>query len=91
MIIGTILRYDISTPSYRAGAAGEIPQVLQRQVTLVVEVQIINQVDNEILWESRNLSVQGQYLEETENEDMGRAMAIELLVQRIVDGAQSNW
>ncbi|MFC1575947.1 LPS assembly lipoprotein LptE [Gemmatimonadota bacterium] len=91
VVRGTIRRYDISTPSYRAGAAGDVPQVLQRQVTLIVEVQIINQIDNEILWESPNLSVQGQYLEETENEDIGRAMAIELLVQRIVDGAQSNW
>ena len=52
VVQGTIRRYDISTPSYRPGAAGEIPQVLQRQVSIVVEVQIINQVDNEILWES---------------------------------------
>ena len=91
IVQGTITRYDLSTPSYRPGAPGETPQVLQRQVTLVVEVQIINQVDNEILWESRSVSVQGEYLEETETEETGRALAIELLVQRVIDGAQSNW
>jgi hypothetical protein len=91
VVRGRIRRYDLSTPSYRPGAAGETPQVLQRQVTLVVEVQIINLVDNTILWENPGISVQGQFLEETESEDIGRALAIELLIQRIVDGAQENW
>ncbi len=91
VVRGVIRQYTLNTPSYRPGAAGAAPEVLQRQVTLVVQVQIINQVDDEILWESQSLSVQGQFLEETENEDLGRAMAIELLIQRIIDGAQSNW
>ncbi len=91
VVRGTIRNYNLSTPSYRAGAAGDTPQVLQRQVTLVVQVQIVNLVDNQILWESQSVSVQGQYLEESETEDVGRATAIELLVQRIIDGAQSNW
>lgn len=91
IVEGVIKRYDLSTPSYRPGAAGENPQVLQRQVTLVVEVRIINLVDNEVLWESTNVSGLGQYLEETETEDVGRALALEILIQRIIDGAQSNW
>jgi len=91
VVRGTITRYDLSTPSYRPGAAGQVPEVLQRQVTIVVEVQIVNLVDDEILWESRNVSVQGQYLEESETEEAGKTLAIELLVQRIIDGAQSNW
>ena len=32
-----------------------------------------------------------EFGEESEGEEVGRAEAIELLVQRIVDGAQSNW
>ncbi len=91
VVRGVITRYEISTPSYRPGQPGEVPEVLQRQVTLVVRVQIVNLVDNQILWESQNLTVQGQYLEERETEDQGRAMAIRLLVRRIIDGAQSNW
>lgn len=91
VIRGTITRYEVSTPSYRAGAAGQVPTVLQRQVSLSVQVQIIDLVRNEILWESPGISVQGEFLEESETEDTGRALAIELLVQRIVDGAQSNW
>ena len=48
-------------------------------------------VQNVILWDDLGLATQGQYLEESETEEVGRAEAIELLVQRIVDGAQSNW
>jgi len=91
VVYGIIKRYDLSTPSYRPGAAGDTPQVLQRQVSITVEVQILNLVDNEILWENRSVSVQGQYLEESETEEVGKTLAIELLVQRIIDGAQSNW
>ena len=91
VIRGIIKRYDVSTPSYRAGATGEVPQVLQRQVSLTVEVQIVNQVDNVVLWENAAITVQGEYLEESETEEVGRTVAIELLIQRIVDGAQSNW
>jgi len=91
IVEGVIKRYNLSTPSYRPGAAGENVQVLQRQVTMVLEVRIINLVDNEVLWESTNVSGQGEYLEESETEDVGRALAIDLLIQRIIDGAQSNW
>jgi hypothetical protein len=44
-----------------------------------------------ILWEGSNISVRGEYQENVDTEEAGRALAIELLVQRVVDGAQSNW
>jgi hypothetical protein len=91
IVRGTVEGYELSTPSYRSGGAGQAPQVLQRQVTIRVSVEIINLVDNEVLWESTNVMARGEYLEETESEDIGRALAIELLIQQIVDGAQSNW
>lgn len=91
VVRGTIVRYDVVAPNYRAGAEGQPAEVLQRQVTLTVRVEIVDLVENVILWEDRNVSAQGQFLEASENEDVGRAEAIELLVQKIVDGAQSNW
>lgn len=91
VVRGTIIRYEVVAPNYRAGAEGQAAEVLQRQVTLTVRVEIVDLVENVILWEERNVSAQGQFLEASENEDVGRAEAIELLVQKIVDGAQSNW
>ena len=89
VVRGVIKSYEISTPSYRS--TEDVPQVLQRQVRLMVEVEIVNLADDEVLWHSPGISVQGEYLEESETEEVGRGIAITLLVQRIVDGAQSNW
>ena len=90
VIRGRIVRYDMTTPLFRAGQQDNQVDVLQRQVSIRVEVELIDQVENVILWDDRGLSTQGQYLE-GEPEEVGRIEAIELLVQRIVDGAQSNW
>ena len=90
VIRGRIVRYDMTTPLFRAGQQNNQVDVLQRQVSIRVEVELVDLVENVILWDDRGLSTQGQYLE-GEPEEIGRMEAIELLVQRIVDGAQSNW
>ena len=90
IVRGSITRYDIVAPNYRAGAAGQPAEVLQRQVNISVSVQIIDLVENVILWESSNVTALGEFPEGSP-ETGGRERAIELLVQGIVDGAQSNW
>ncbi len=90
VVRGRIVRYDLTAPLFRAGQQDNQVDVLQRQVSIRVEVELIDLVENVILWDDRSLTTQGQYLE-GESEEIGRAEAIELLVQRIVDGAQSNW
>ena len=89
VVRGRIVRYDLTSPLFRSDQLGQV-DVLQRQVSIRVEVELIDLVENVILWDDRGLSTQGQYLE-GESEETGRIEAIELLVQRIVDGAQSNW
>ncbi len=90
VVRGRIVRYDLTTPLFRAGQQDDQVDVLQRQVSIRVEVELIDLVENVILWDDRGLSTQGQYLE-GQPEEVGRIEAIDLLVQRIVDGAQSNW
>lgn len=90
IVRGSILRYDVVAPNYRAGSAGRPATVLQRQVNLAVRVEIVDLVENVVLWEASNVLAQGQFAEGAP-EDGGRQEAIELLVQKIVDGAQSNW
>jgi len=91
VVRGTIVRYEVVAPNYRAGVEGQPAEVLQRQVMITVRVEIVDLVQNVVLWEDRGVSAQGQFIEARESEDVGRAEAIELLVQKIVDGAQSNW
>jgi hypothetical protein len=91
VVSGAIVRYDVIAPNYRAARQGQAAQVLQRQVSIGISVEIVDLVESVILWESRSLLAQGEFLEASETEDVGRLEAIELLVQKIVDGAQSNW
>ena len=90
VVRGSITRFDVVTPNYTVGGAGQAAQVVQRQVSIAVSVQIIDLVENVVLWESTSLAAQGEFAEGAPELE-GRAEAIELLVQRIVDGAQSNW
>lgn len=91
VLTGTILRYELTAPLYRRGQEAETVQVLQREVVLVVQVEVLDREAYTILWDQQQLRVVGQYLDASETEDVGRTEAIELLVQEIVDGAQSNW
>ena len=91
VVRGTITRYEVVAPNYRAGREGQAAQVLQRQVRITVSVEIVDLVENVILWEERTVTAEGTFVEASEAEDVGREEAIELLVQKIVDGAQSNW
>ena len=90
VVQGRIVRYDLTAPLFQADQRAGQVDVLQRQVSIRVEVEMVDLVENVILWDDQGLSTQGQYLE-GEPEEIGRIEAIELLVQRIVDGAQSNW
>ena len=90
IVRGRITRYDVTAPNYRAGQPGQAATVTQRQVSIGVSVEIVDLVENVILWESTNVSALGEYAEGSPEEE-GRLRAIQLLVQEIVDGAQSNW
>ena len=90
LVQGRIVRYDLTAPLFRSGQQVGQVDVLQRQVSIRIEVELVDLVENLILWDDPGLTTLGQYLE-GESEEVGRAEAIELLVQRIVDGAQSNW
>jgi hypothetical protein len=91
VVRGRITNYTVNAPLFRPGATGQTAEVLQRQVVISIQIELVDLVENQILWEDQNLRSEGQYLEASETEEIGRTEAIELLVQRIVDGAQSNW
>lgn len=90
IIRGSVQRYSVAAPSYRSGADGGT-QVIERQVVVGISVQVIDRVNNVILWENTSLSEQGEFLEASELEENGRELAIERLVRAIVNGLQSNW
>lgn len=91
VVRGTIISYTLGAPLYRTPEGTDRAQVLQREVQIAVRVEILDVRDNVILWEDQRLVGQAAYTEGVDSEESGREEAIELLVQRVVDGAQSNW
>jgi len=65
--------------------------VFQRRVTISATVEILDRVNNVVIWSSQGLSGAGEYDPETETEEQGTIVALENLVQQVVDGAQSQW
>ena len=90
IIRGTVRRYSVDAPSYRSDPRGGA-QVLERAVSISMEIQVVDQTQRMILWENRSLSVRGQFLENSELEEVGRELAIEQIVRDIINGLQSNW
>ncbi len=91
VVRGTVRQYLVQADSYRPEAGGDRTQVVERQVRVQVEVQVIDRVNNLILWENSALSAEGEYLEASGNEIAGRELALSRVVQGIIDGLQSNW
>jgi len=91
VVSGLITAYQVTAPLYRPGPGGDRADVIEREVQIAVRVEIVDKVGNQILWDDPGLNVRGQYIDASESEDVGRQLAIDLLIQRIIDGAQSNW
>lgn len=89
---GRIVRYDDAAQNFRPGELAGGVEVIEHQVRIAIAVELIDVRENVILWESTSLTGQGAYQPDAgDGEAAGRALAIEDIVQRIVDGAQSQW
>lgn len=91
VVRGTVRRYSVEAPSYRPNEAGDRSEVVERQVVIALEVQVVDLVENVVLWESTSLTARGEFLEATQDEEVGRQLALTRAVQSIIDGLQSNW
>lgn len=93
VVRGTVSSYDEVVSSVRpAGAtpgSNEIP-VAQRQVRIVFNAEIYDMREDQVLWRAQGQSVLGTF-GENESQDAGRVRAIEEIVTRFVEGAQSKW
>jgi hypothetical protein len=90
VIRGVVRRYTVDAGSYRSAPNGGA-EVLERAVSITLEIQVIDQRERMILWENRSLSTRGVFIEGQELEEQGRELAIEQIVRDIVNGLQSNW
>ena len=90
IISATIRRYSDDAVNFDA-VRGQGADVFQRRVSISASVEILDRENNEIIWSSQALTGAGEYEPRTETEEQGSIVALENLVQQIVDGAQSQW
>lgn len=86
----TLTGYDDQAMNFEA-REGVGAEVFQRRVTLVAAVEIVDLVRDESLFSSGSVRGTGEYAPEEETEEAGIELALENLLQKIVDGAQSQW
>jgi hypothetical protein len=89
-VVATLTRYDDTAVNF-ASEEQVGAEVFQRRIRLSASVEIIDNTRNEIIWSGGSVTGIGEYSPETELETQGQELAIKDLVQKIVDGAQSQW
>ena len=85
---GTIQTYDVDVPvSFSANPQQSL--TAQRRLAITLDVEIVDQGNGHVLYANKALREEADYAERAEAD--GRRKAIEKLVQRIIEGVQSNW
>ncbi len=90
IIRAVINRYTDDAVNFDA-VEGAGADVFQRRVTISASIEILDRQENAIIWASSGLTGAGEYVPGSETEEQGTIVAIENLVQKVVDGAQSQW
>jgi hypothetical protein len=92
VVRGRITGYQEVAASVRPTNEADAPvPVLQRQVRINYEAEIYDMRQDQPLWRGQSQSVVGNFQPDSEAPEIGRARAIEELVRRIIEGAQSQW
>jgi lipopolysaccharide assembly LptE-like protein len=87
IVRGTVQRYEINIPI--GYSANKQTTTAKRQLQLVVDIEMVDQVTGKTLWQRKGLLAEGQYEERGEAD--GRKQAIDRIVNQVIEGAQSQW
>ncbi|HYW50055.1 MAG TPA: LPS assembly lipoprotein LptE [Gemmatimonadaceae bacterium] len=88
IVRGSITRYEPDIPiAFSADRTQSV--AARRRLMLTVDIEIYDQVAGRVLWSRKGMTAEGEYAERAETE--GRRLAIEKLVNDVIEGAQSQW
>lgn len=91
LVRGRITGYEEVAASIRPVGQNERIPVLQREVRITYDVEIYDIREDRSLWRAQSQSVVGNFQPDSEAADIGRSRAVQELVQKIIEGAQSQW
>ena len=85
---GTIQRYEVDIP-VAYSADNRATTTARRMLQIVVDLELVDQVTGETLWERKGFVADATY--EERGEPAARKEAIGRVVNALVEGAQSQW
>lgn len=88
IVRGTIQRYEVDIP-VAYSADNRATTTALRMLQMVVDLELVDQVTGETLWQRKGLTVDAKY--EERGEPAARREAIGRVVNALVEGAQSQW
>ena len=88
IVRGTIIRYETDVPVGFSADPSRATSA-RRKLQLVVDVEIFDQTTGRPLFERKGVTGEGEYAER--EEAAGRKLAIDKVIETIVEGAQSQW
>lgn len=94
VVRGKVTSYEEVVSSVRPtqgglGSQEQIP-VVQRQVRITFDAEIYDVREDQPLWRAQGQSVIGTF-GESESPERGKARAVEEIVKKFIEGAQSQW
>jgi len=90
-IVTSLTRYTDTAMNFQ-GVEDVGAAVFQRRVSIVAQVQFVDLAKNEVIWNGPGVRGEGEYSPANPaGESTGQDVALDNLVQKIVDGAQSQW
>lgn len=92
VVRGKVTVYEEAPASYRPQQPGQtsVP-VIQRQVRITYDAEIYDVREDKPLWRGQSQAVVGNYQPDKESERDARTRAIKDLVDKVIEGAQSQW
>lgn len=92
LIRGKLTSYDESTINFdpNASSGGRIT-ANQRRVQITFDAEIYSVKDDKVIWQQSGISAVGNYNPAGESVDVGRDRAIKQIIQKLLEGAQSQW
>jgi hypothetical protein len=92
VVRGRVLAYEEVAASVRPTQDQAQVPVVQRQVRITYELEIYDVREDQPLWRAQAQAALGNFLPERgETPQQGRDRAIRDLVQKVIEGAQSQW
>ncbi|MEA1997332.1 MAG: LPS assembly lipoprotein LptE, partial [Gemmatimonadota bacterium] len=87
-LVGKVRRYYEEAETF--GRAREL-EVTGRRVTIVIEVEFIDKVENKTLWQNRNFSRWVVYEPDKESEEEAARRVVKLLSEDLISSVLQQW